>query len=102
MPTLARQHRSAAAAQSTLLAMRFTAATTHCRRPLPTRKNKAMSFAEKIKSAREQLGLTQAEAAALLDVSPRAVWQWEQGQEPIVLTQEGALQRLAKTKAKKK
>lgn len=61
-----------------------------------------MSFAEQIKFERERLGLTQAEAATLLDISPRAVWQWEQGQEPIKLTQEGALARLQKFKPKKK
>lgn len=59
-----------------------------------------MTFSEKIKSERERLGLTQAEAATLLDVSPRALWQWEQGQEPIALTQEGALARLERTKIK--
>jgi len=59
-----------------------------------------MTFAAKIKSERERLGLTQSQAAAVLDVSPRAIWQWEQGREPIALTQEGALMRLAKRKPK--
>lgn len=60
-----------------------------------------MSFAENLKSERKRLGLTQAEAAALLGVSPRAVWQWEQGEEPLQVTQEGAIARLKRAKAKK-
>lgn len=57
-----------------------------------------MDFTEKLKAQRERLGLTQAELAAFLDVSPRAVWQWEKGTLPHVLTQEGALARLSKDK----
>jgi len=57
-----------------------------------------MDFTEKLKAQRERLGLTQAELAAFLDVSPRAVWQWEKGMLPHVLTQEGALARLTKAK----
>lgn len=60
-----------------------------------------MTFPEKLLSERQRLGLTQAEAAALLDVSPRAVWQWEKGSIPHVLSQEGALARLAKQKKPK-
>jgi transcriptional regulator with XRE-family HTH domain len=59
------------------------------------------NFAEQIKSERGRLGLTQAEAAALLDVSPRAVWQWEQGQEPLAVTAEGVIARLKRAKVKK-
>lgn len=62
--------------------------------------SKDCSFANKLKYERERLGITQAECAAWLDVSPRAIWQWEQGKEPIALTQEGALNRLARAKAK--
>lgn len=54
-----------------------------------------MTFADKLKSERKRLGLTQGQLAELLDVSLRAVGKWEQGQEPIALTQEGALNRLA-------
>jgi len=55
-----------------------------------------MSFAEKLKAARERLGLTQAEAAALLDVSFEAVSKWERGlSTPAAITQEGALSRLS-------
>jgi len=57
-----------------------------------------VTFPEQIRAQRERLGLTQAELAAFLDVSPRAVWQWEQGTLPHVLTQEGALARLSKAK----
>ena len=57
-----------------------------------------MPFPEQLKAHRERLGLTQAELAAFLDVSPRAVWQWEKGTLPHVLTQEGALARLSKAK----
>lgn len=57
-----------------------------------------MSFPEQLKTHRKRLGLTQAELALFLEVSPRAVWQWEKGELPHILTQEGALARL---KAKK-
>jgi len=57
-----------------------------------------VTFASQLKSERARLGLTQAEAAVLLDVSPRAVWQWEKGEEPLALTQEAALARLKKAK----
>lgn len=57
-----------------------------------------MTFPEQLKAQRERLGLTQAELASFLDVSPRAVWQWEKGTLPHVLTQEGALARLTKAK----
>lgn len=57
-----------------------------------------MTFPEQLKAQRERLGLCQAELAAFLDISPRAVWQWEKGTLPHVLTQEGALARLSKAK----
>lgn len=56
-----------------------------------------MTFPEQLKAQRERLGLTQAELASFLDVSSRAVWQWEQGALPHVLTQEGAIARLSKS-----
>ena len=44
---------------------------------------------------RDRLGLTQAEAATLCHVSPRAWWTWENSQGlPLVPTQEGVLARL--------
>ena len=55
-----------------------------------------MNFPEELKTHRKRLGLTQAELASFLDVSPRAVWQWEQGTLPHVLTQGGTLARLSK------
>jgi DNA-binding transcriptional regulator YiaG len=58
-----------------------------------------MKFAQQIKSKRQSLGLTQAEAAALLAVSKRALEQWEAGERtPLPVAQEGALARLAKAK----
>lgn len=54
-----------------------------------------MSFAQKLKTTREGLGLTQAEAAPLLDVSPSWIDKAERTQRtPHVLMQEGALARL--------
>lgn len=61
-----------------------------------------MSFPEQLKTHRERLGLTQAELASFLEVSPRAVWQWEKGEIPHILTQEGALARLTKAKKRSK
>jgi transcriptional regulator with XRE-family HTH domain len=54
-----------------------------------------MSFADQIKSERQRLGLTQAEAAALLGIDPRTLWKWESADPPLLLTQEGALNRLS-------
>ena len=58
-------------------------------------------FATKLKSELGRLGLTQAEAATLLEVSPRAIWKWLHGSEPLAVTAEGVLARLKKAKAKK-
>ena len=62
-----------------------------------------MTFAAKIKSERERLGLTQAEAIKLLgDISFEALSKWERGLSiPHEITQEGALARLRKAKARK-
>lgn len=61
-----------------------------------------MSFAVKLAMHRKRLGLTQAGAAALLGVGLRTYATWERDDDPKrrphVLTQEGALARLAKTK----
>jgi transcriptional regulator with XRE-family HTH domain len=60
-----------------------------------------MTFAESLKSERARLGLTQAAAAALLEISPRVLWEWEAGKtEPYPITREGALARLKKAKPK--
>lgn len=59
-----------------------------------------MSFADTIKLERERLGLTQAGVASLLGVSKSVIEKWEAGtRTPLEITQEGALQRLKKTKA---
>jgi predicted transcriptional regulator len=61
-----------------------------------------MNFADQLKSEQDRLGLTQAEVAALLEVSPRAVWKWLHGDEPeLAVTREGVIARLKKAKAKK-
>lgn len=61
-----------------------------------------MSLPEQIKAARLRLGLTQAEAAAVCGVSPRAYWQWEAGKSALEVTLEGALARLRTTKRPRK
>lgn len=61
-----------------------------------------MSFADQLKSQRQRLGLTQSEAAELLEVSASWVDKAEREiRTPIKITQEGALARLTKTKAHK-
>lgn len=61
-----------------------------------------MSFADQLKSEIARLGLTQAEAAAMLDVSPRAVWKWLHGDAPeLAVTREGIIARLKRAKAAK-
>jgi transcriptional regulator with XRE-family HTH domain len=61
-----------------------------------------MTFAEQLKAECDRLGLTQAEVAALLEVSPRAVWKWLHGDEPeLAVTREGIIARLKKARAKK-
>lgn len=56
-----------------------------------------MSFAEKLKTERQRLNLTQAEAAAILEVSKSALEKWEAGtKSPKALMREGALARLAR------
>jgi len=56
-----------------------------------------MTFAQKLKTHRARLALTKIQTAALLDVSPRAYAYWEIDREPLAVTQEGALARLAIT-----
>jgi len=59
-------------------------------------------FAANLKSEIDRLGLTQAEAAALLEISPRTLWSWLQGKVmPSKIEQVGALAILIKNKAKK-
>jgi DNA-binding transcriptional regulator YiaG len=61
-----------------------------------------MTFAATLHSERLRTGLTQPQAAALLDVPQRTLWEWEHGKtEPYSVTQEGVLARLAGLKTKK-
>ena len=53
-----------------------------------------IGFPEQLRTHAVRLNLTQAQLAAALSVSPRAIWQWTQGKLPHVLTQEGAIARL--------
>jgi transcriptional regulator with XRE-family HTH domain len=58
-----------------------------------------MSFAKQIKTERERLGLTQAQAATLCRVSPRVWWKWENREgEPLYPTMRGVLDMLAESK----
>jgi DNA-binding transcriptional regulator YiaG len=60
-----------------------------------------MTFPQKLLSERARLGLTQAGAAALLEISKSALEKWEAGiKTPKLLMQEGAIARLAKLKSK--
>lgn len=57
-----------------------------------------MTFAEHLKGQRQRLGLTQSEAADLLEVSASWVDKAEREiRTPIKITQEGALARLTKS-----
>lgn len=61
-----------------------------------------MTFADQLKSELARLGLTQAQAAEALEVSPRAVWKWLHGDAPeLAVTREGIIARLKKAKVKK-
>lgn len=54
-----------------------------------------MSFADQLKQERERLGITQTQAASLLDVPARTYWGWEALKTtPYAVTQEGCLARL--------
>jgi DNA-binding transcriptional regulator YiaG len=56
-----------------------------------------MTFPQKLLSERARLGLTQAGAAALLEISKSALEKWEAGvKTPKLLMQEGAMARFAK------
>jgi DNA-binding transcriptional regulator YiaG len=61
-----------------------------------------MTFADTIRSERQRLNLTQAEAAAVLEVPARTLWEWEHGKTtPLPVAQEGVIARLKRAKAKK-
>jgi DNA-binding transcriptional regulator YiaG len=60
-------------------------------------------FADQLRDERKRLGLTQAEADALLDTCKGQVAAWESGRNtPHNLTQEGALARLRNRKTPRK
>ena len=53
-------------------------------------------FSEQLREARQRLGLSQAEAARLLDIGKRTLEHWETGDRvPIPVAQDGALARLS-------
>lgn len=61
-----------------------------------------MTFAQRLKNERTRTGLTQEQTAHVLDQSKSIVEKWERGERtPTMITQEGALARLAKVKSKK-
>jgi transcriptional regulator with XRE-family HTH domain len=62
-----------------------------------------MTFGNRLRLRRLLLGWSQKEMAVMLDVSPRAVFTWETGKPPILLTQEAvdARLKLAETQRKK-
>jgi len=62
-----------------------------------------MIFADQLRAARERLGITQPEAANILDVSAEWVSKTERNlTTPLAITQEGALARLRATKTPRK
>ena len=54
----------------------------------------SMTFGNRLRLRRLVLGWSQKEMAVMLDVSPRAVFKWETGKPPILLTQEAVDARL--------
>ena len=58
-----------------------------------------MKFSAILKAERKRLGLTQAQAAELLQVSRSILEKWEaEARVPAIITQEGALARLKSAK----
>ena len=54
----------------------------------------SMTFGNRLRLRRLVLGWSQKEMAVMLDVSPRAIFKWENGKPPILLTQEAVDARL--------
>ena len=54
----------------------------------------SMTFGNRLRLRRLVLGWSQKEMAVMLDVSPRAIFKWETGKPPILLTQEAVDARL--------
>ena len=71
-----------------------------CNTPNPTAStftkmtDDSRTFGNRLRLRRLVLGWSQKEMAYMLDVSPRAVYQWETGKPPILLTQEAVDARL--------
>ncbi len=58
-----------------------------------------MNFADQLKTERERLGITQAQAASVLSIAKRTYCDWEAGNvEPHRYMQDGALRDLRATK----
>lgn len=51
-------------------------------------------FADVFRAERKRRGLTQAEAAEFLDVSPRSIWEWENEAAPHEFMQNGVIAKL--------
>jgi transcriptional regulator with XRE-family HTH domain len=63
----------------------------------------SVQFRNQLKNLREGQGLTQAEVANILGVSPPRISEWERGvRTPKPLTQEAIIAKLKKKKKKKK
>jgi len=62
----------------------------------------SMTFGNRLRLRRLVLGWSQKEMAVMLDVSPRAVWKWETGKPPILLTQEAVDARLIRAENQRK
>ena len=71
-----------------------------CHTPNPTAStfnamtDDSMTFGNRLRLRRLLLNWSQKEMAIALDVSPRAVYKWETGKPPILLTQEAVDARL--------
>jgi transcriptional regulator with XRE-family HTH domain len=57
-----------------------------------------VTFEKRLKTEFKRLQLTQHQAARLLSVSPRTIWGWLHGEEPMIITQEAVIARLANAK----
>lgn len=61
-----------------------------------------MTFSQQLQIALTRSGLTQAEAAALIGISPRPFWEWLHGKvTPHPYMQAGALEALLRVPAKR-
>jgi transcriptional regulator with XRE-family HTH domain len=59
-----------------------------------------MTFAAQLAAHQKRLGFSQPQLAAFLEISPRLVWSWLNGQPPsLQIAAEGALARLEKAPA---